>query len=56
MTSNQETKMQIGEEMAIMLMTMSDEDKKIAYAMNKGMQVGKQIAIAEQKQKQNKTA
>lgn len=45
MTSNQETKIRsLGEELAEILIGMTDEEKSIALAMMQGMVVGKQIA------------
>ncbi|MCH5298114.1 MAG: hypothetical protein J1E85_10670 [Ruminococcus sp.] len=51
MTPNQETKIRsLGEELAEILIGMTDEEKGIALAMMQGMVVGKQIA------EQNKSA
>ena len=45
MKSNQETKIRsLGEELAEILIGMTDEEKSIALAMMQGMVVGKQIA------------
>lgn len=45
MTHNQETKIRsLGEELAEILIGMTDEEKSIALAMMQGMVVGKQIA------------
>lgn len=45
MTPNQETKIRsLGEELAEILIGMTDEEKRIALAMMQGMVVGKQIA------------
>lgn len=45
MTTNQETKIRsLGEELAEILIGMTDEEKSIALAMMQGMVVGKQIA------------
>lgn len=45
MTANQETKIRsLGEELAEILIGMTDEEKSIALAMMQGMVVGKQIA------------
>ena len=45
MTTNQETKIRsLGEELAEILIGMTDEEKSIALAMMQGMIVGKQIA------------
>ena len=45
MTPNQETKIRsLGEELAEILICMTDEEKSIALAMMQGMVVGKQIA------------
>lgn len=42
-----------GEELALILMQMTDEEKAVALAMIQGMQVGKKIA---EQEKQNKSA
>lgn len=45
MTPNQENKIRsLGEELAEILIGMTDEEKSIALAMMQGMVVGKQIA------------
>ena len=45
MTPNQENKIRsLGEELAEILIGMTDEEKSIALAMMQGMIVGKQIA------------
>lgn len=45
MTLNQKTKIRsLGEELAEILIGMTDEEKSIALAMMQGMVVGKQIA------------
>lgn len=45
MTPNQETKIRsLGEELAEILIGMTDEEKTVALAMMQGMVVGKQIA------------